>query len=149
MDKKHSPLNSSNFSSDDNNITNKLRRLRIQEALLLQSVQKSGRNIKEDVEFCNSSSYRELLKKVKDSYINIKNLYDEVKANTQSQELVADLGLYLNTYLLTTDLFLAFGFVLRVRGLYGDTRVLSTPDKGTSSVPNKMGLETLSDLRSI
>lgn len=94
MDKKYSPLNSSNLSNDDSNITSRLRRLRIQETLLLQSVQKSSRNTREDdVELC-SSSYKDLLKKVKDSYINLKNLYDEVKANTQSQELFVDLGLY-------------------------------------------------------
>lgn len=91
MDKKSLALNTSVLSNDNNNLASKLRRLRIQEALLLQSIQKPVKNYNEDVD--TTLSYKNILKKTKDSYMHLKNLYDEVKANTQSQELLADLGL--------------------------------------------------------
>lgn len=101
MATKSSSLNLSNLSNaDNNNSRSKLRRLRIQETLLLQSIQKTYRNAYyEDVdiyetEISSTSSYSDLMTQVKDSYIQLKNLYDEVKTNTQSQELLADLGLY-------------------------------------------------------
>lgn len=101
MNKKNSPLNTSKLVNSDNdvnidNIRSRIRRLRIQEGILLQSLQKPNKHASEDKKSSatelNTSEHKHLVVKVKDSYINLKNLFDEVKTTTQSQELLADLG---------------------------------------------------------
>lgn len=87
----------SNETKCNTTVVSKLRRLKIEENLLLQNIKKLDQ--KRNYELSESHTTkdfacRKAIKNLKDSYINIKNLFDDIKIVTSTQELLAELGVY-------------------------------------------------------
>ncbi|XP_053614997.1 uncharacterized protein LOC128677865 isoform X3 [Plodia interpunctella] len=75
-------------SDNDSSILAKLRRLKIQEGLLLQNINKIMlKNCNDGEEFITiNSDYKSLVLNLRNSYCEVKNLFDSLKCNTTSHE---------------------------------------------------------------
>ncbi|KAJ2948483.1 hypothetical protein O0L34_g7731 [Tuta absoluta] len=74
-------------SETESNVIIKLRRLRIEENLLTKNIYKISDVLSEEVRDINYA-YKQLCKKLKDSYIEIRDLFEEIQANTACQDNV-------------------------------------------------------------
>ncbi|KAI5643041.1 hypothetical protein NE865_05082 [Phthorimaea operculella] len=76
-------------SDNDSNLIVKLRRLKIEENLLTKNI-KSSEVLSEEVRVrdINYADNTQLCNKLKDSYIEIRDLFEEIQANTNSQLII-------------------------------------------------------------
>lgn len=100
MNSKPSTSKSTTFNeTKENNTASKLRRLKIEENILLQCLKKhEQKNNYEmtELDTVSDSDCKIMMKNLKDAYIKIKNLFDDIKIITNSQELLADVGEIIN-----------------------------------------------------
>lgn len=95
MDISNSSVNATPDTKSHTNLIARIRRLKIQEDLLIQSIKKNlptGGDDNEIIFIKFNLEFNKFLSGLRKSYIDIKHLFDDVKCTTNSQDILRNLG---------------------------------------------------------